>query len=341
MKAVVFHGNGKWSLEEREIPKIASSNETLIKVQAASICGSDMHIISVPPGQIANEGVVIGHEFCGEIVDVGSGVKKFKPGDRVIIEPVFKCGMCDACRSGLENLCTGDEVVGFSRDGAFAEYCVIPQKYLYKIPDSVPYDLASLTEPLACVMNGILKLKPMAHEKAVLYGAGAIGLIFLRVLKYYGLRDVIVCEPNPDRREEALRLGASMVIDNIHEDPKEIFLKEYGTLPEIAIEAVGVGAVTEQAISVVKIGGRLLLFGQNSTQTATIKPVDIQSRELTLIGTLSTRDSFNPAIELIKNPELRLNEIISHHLPLDRISEGFDLMKQGKCKKIIILPREK
>ncbi len=240
-------------IEDRDIPQINTPDEALIKIQAASICGSDMNILSVPPGQIANEGVVIGHEFCGEIVETGTNVKHFGIGDRVIIEPVFKCGMCEACRSGLENLCTGEEVIGFSRDGAFAEYCVIPQRYLFKIPENVSYDLASLTEPLACVMNGILKLKPMAHEKAVLYGAGSIGLIFLRVLKYYGLRDVIVCEPNPDRREEALRLGASKVIDNVHENTKEEIMKEWGCLPEIAIDAVGIGAVTEQAISVLKI----------------------------------------------------------------------------------------
>lgn len=340
MKAAVFYGDGKLFVEEREIPEITTPDEVLVKVTAASICGSDLHVLNVPPGQYAKPNTILGHEFCGEIIKTGEKVNSFKTGDRVIIEPIIKCGICDACRNGLENLCQDSEIIGQTRDGGFAEYCVVPQRYLYKIPEAVSDRLAALAEPLACVMHGVMKLRPMAHERAVIFGAGAIGLMFLKVLKYYGIRNIIVCEPEKERREEARRLGAEYVVDTSGEDLGRVIKEKWSTMPEIAIDAVGIGSITEQAVSILRIGGRLLIFGQNATQYATIKPSDINTKELTIFGTMSTRDSFPVAVELLKNPELHLDDIISHEFLLKDIKEGFQLMRERRGTKIILLPGE-
>lgn len=340
MKAVVFHGDGDFSIEEKPIPRISSSDEVLLKVNAASICGSDLHVLNIPPGQYAKPETVLGHEFCGEIKEKGNAVKEFQIGDRVIVEPIIKCGICDVCRNGYENLCQCSEIIGQTRDGGFAEYCIVPKRYLYKIPDCVPDHLAALAEPLACVMHGILKLQPLAHERAVIYGAGAIGLIFLKVLKYYGLRNIIVCEPEKGRRDDAVRLGAECVFDPSTDNVSEKVRQRWGQMADIVIDAVGVGSVMEQSMEILNFGGRLLIFGQNATQFSTIRPSDINTKEITILGTMSTRDSFPVAIRLLEDPELELESIISHKLPLENFGEGIDLMRNHKGTKIIIIPQE-
>lgn len=341
MKAAVFYGEGKVSVEERKKPEIQAADDVLVQVKAASICGSDLHVLNVPPGQYAKPDTILGHEFCGEVIQTGEKVKLFQKGDRVIIEPIIKCGMCEACRNGLENLCEDSEIIGQTRDGGFAEYCVIPQRYLYRTPDEVSDRLAALAEPLACVMHGILKLNPMAHEKAVIFGAGAIGLIFLKVLKYYGVRNIIVCEPEPGRRQDALRLGANLVIDTANENVEDKMKQSWSCMADIAVDAVGIGSVMEQAVSILRPGGRLLIFGQNTTQWSRIKPSDINTKELMILGTMSTRDSFPVAVELLRNPELHLEEIISHELSLEEFEKGIQLMRMRQGTKIIILPQER
>lgn len=211
MKAAVFQGNGVLTVENVPIPRLEYADDVRIRVEAASICGSDLHCLSVPPGQYAKPGVIMGHEFVGIVEAIGEAVQNVKIGDRVVVDPILTCGHCPECQSGHYNLCLDAVNTGQMRDGGFAQYCVQPAHKLLKIPKDIPARIAAQTEPLACVLNAALKLNPMPHEHVLLFGAGAIGLTFIRVLQMFGVKNLIVCDALEKSHEHAKRCGAQMV----------------------------------------------------------------------------------------------------------------------------------
>lgn len=338
MKASVFKGNGILSVEEVQTPKIRYPDEVLVRVKAASICGSDLHILSVPPGQRGDPGTIMGHEFVAEIVKTGEAVTQFPVGMRVVIEPNIRCGICPECRSGRENLCRNAQNMGQWRDGGFAEYCVVPQGQLHAVPKGIPDRVAALAEPLACVMNGMMRANPMPHEKVMVFGAGAIGLIFIKLLKCFGVMNVAVCEMDQNRQREAIKCGADHVLNPAEVSVSDWMTEHWGEYCDLAVDAVGAGAVLEQAVDIMKCGGRILVFGQNMTQRSTIRPGDINQKELTVYATLSTKNSFPPALELMKHPALKLEDIISHEICLTDIEKGIGMMRRKEATKIIVYP---
>ena len=338
MRAAVFEGNGVLKVQDVAIPEIASPKDVLLRVKAAGICGSDLHILSVPQGQRGDPGTIMGHEFVAEVEKIGTAVTAVQIGDRVTVEPNIPCGICPECRSGQTNLCRNASNIGQWRNGGFAEYCVVPETQLHKVSKKISLKCAALAEPVACVMNGMMRLNPQPYEKVVLFGGGSIGLIFLRLLKVYGVQHVAVCETIPERREEAKRFGAELVFDSSDREWQEELKKEWEAEPDIVIDAVGAGVVLEQAVDVAKIGGKILVFGQNMTQQSMIRPGDINRKELMVFGTLAVWKSFPPAIAMLENPDSRLEEIITHELPLEEINMGIDLMRARKAGKVIVYP---
>lgn len=338
MLAAVYKGEGVLQMEQIPIPRVTRPDDVLIKVEAASICGSDLHVTSVPPGQYAKPGVVLGHEFVGTVERVGEGVTQFAPGDRVVPDPILNCGSCPDCRLGNTNWCVQEDIVGQLRDGGFAQYCLVPAHKLYAFPKDIPARIAAQTEPLACVMNGILKLNPMPSHRVVIFGAGAIGLVFARVMRLYGVPDILICEMLESRRQDALRCGADLVLDPSRENLPELIARRWGTLADIVVDAVGVGAVTEQALPLLKSGGRLLNFGQDSRARSTIAPAEIVRKELTLIGSYSTHHTFPVAIQLQQNPHLKLDLLVSHELPLEKAADGLELLRKKQASRVILYP---
>lgn len=338
MKAAVFEGEGVLRVKEVPKPEITAPTDVIVKVRACSICGSDLHVLAVPPGQYAKPGTILGHEFVGTVEEVGAAVTAVKPGDKVVAEPNIRCGACPECRRGNFNLCRNAVNTGQTRDGAFAEYCLMPENYLYKVPDDMPDKLAALAEPMACVMNGMLKISPKPHERVVLFGAGAIGLLFIKALKRYGVKELVVCETMKQRAEDAIKAGADQIIDPINDDVAACLEAYWGQLADIAIDAAGVGKVFEQIIDVVANGARILVFAQNMTQHATIRPGDINNKELTITATLSTKNSFVPAIEMLRDETLAIEDIATHELKLDEIQKGIELMRKKEAVKVVVYP---
>lgn len=338
MQAAVFQGNGVLQVQEVPVPNAISPQEVLLRVEAAGICGSDLHILSVPQGQRGDPGTILGHEFVAIVEEIGTSVTSVQVGDRVTVEPNISCGMCAECRSGHTNLCRNASNIGQWRNGGFAEFCVVPETQLHKISKAISPRCAALAEPVACVMNGMLRLNPQPHEKVVLFGGGPIGLIFLRLLKMYGVQQVAVCEMMESRRDEAKRLGADLVFDSADTGWQKQLIETWGIEPDIVIDAVGAGPVLEQAIDVVKFGGRILVFGQNMTQQSTIRPGDINRKELTVFAALAVHHSFPAAISMLENPDSGLEQIITHELPLGEINKGVALMRSRQAGKVIIYP---
>lgn len=338
MKAAVFKGNGVLKVEDVEKPVITEPDEVVLKIIAASICGSDLHVLSVPPGQHADPGVIMGHEMFGTIEEMGAKVKKWKIGDRVVIDPIIKCGVCPSCKAGHGNLCEDWISVGQTQNGGFAQYVKIKSSQLYSVPEGVPSYLAAQAEPLSCVMNGINKISPAPADNVVVYGMGPIGLTFVRVLKLYGVKNIAVCETSESRREMAKKAGAELVIDSINENVKDVLLKEWGELATIVIDAVGAAPIMGQAIDILQPGATLLLFGQNSNAVAQFHPADIVTKELQVKGTFCTFHTFPKAIKLLQDPKLELERIISNRIELDDINEGIDLLRAQKASRVIVYP---
>lgn len=338
MQAAVFKGEGVLCLEQVPVPEIQNPDDVLVRVEAASICGSDLHVLSVPPGQYGAPGTILGHEFVGVVEQIGSGVRELSVGDRVVMEPNIHCGMCPECRNGLGNLCRNNRNTGQTRNGAFAKYCLAPERQLFLVPAGVPVRWASLAEPMACVMHGMMAVNPMPHQKVVIFGGGATGLMFLGAMRQYGVGKIALVAPRESSRETALRCGAGIALDGSAPDFEQQLEAFFGGPPDIAIDAVGAGVVFEQAVELLGPGGILLVFGQNINQKATIRPALINIKKLSIISTLATLHSFPPALDMISRGVIPMDDIITHELPLSDIHKGIELMRNKKAIKVVVYP---
>jgi len=214
MKAAVLKGPRRIELEEVPKPKIAA-NEVLIKVEVCGVCGSDIAYYQrgkadVPPP------IILGHEFSGTIVELGEMAKKlglFKEGDRVVAEPVMACGSCTSCKEGYPNMCEKPTVLGVTVNGGMAEYCAVRYDYVHRIPDGVSFEEAAFTEPLACALHAIRKLKISPGRSAAVIGPGPIGLMVVQYLKKSGLSPIILIGTRDYRLEVGLKLGADYAIN--------------------------------------------------------------------------------------------------------------------------------
>ncbi len=333
MLAVVFKGGGNFSLEEREIPRIKKDDEVLLEVEAASICGTDIQILNVPPGHPANPDTILGHEYTGRIVEKGKAVRGFEVGDRVVIDPNIPCGSCAYCKIGKPNLCLNMTTLGIFIDGGFAKYNVAPQYSLHKIPDEIPPEIAVFTEPLSCVMSGIKKLKPMVGETAVVLGAGPIGLYYIAIFKASGLY-VLVSEPSDYRRKFAREMGADLVVDPQETPLEDVVMDKTGIGADIVVDAVGV--LFGDALKVVRRGGRVLLFGMNRSVEQHIYQYDITRYEVNIMGTYIADHTFPDAIKALK--VLPLRKLITHDLKLQEFEIGLDAMRRKEAIEVILRP---
>lgn len=338
MLAAVFEGNGILNVKEVDKPQIVHSDDVLIKVGAASICGSDLHVLHVPPGQYAKPGVILGHEYYGYVEEVGNEVTNFKPGDKVVVDNIMKCHTCQYCLNGMDNLCPDAVIYGQIIDGGFAQYCVIKAAQLMHMPETVPSYLAAQTEPLSCVMNGMKKINPTPADNVLIFGMGPIGLTFIRTMKLYGVKNLAVCEMSEMRREKAKECGADLVIDPSKEDVASVLKNEWGDLCDIVVDAVGVGSVFPQAVDLLKCGGTLLIFGQNANAMSQVPPAVIVRNELTVRGTYCAHNTFPVAIKLLQDPALGLERIISHKLELRDIKKGMEMLNNQQASRVIIYP---
>jgi len=347
MIGAVFKGEGRLVLEDRPKPELTKDTDALIKVTGVGICGTDLHILQVPPAHPAKKGIILGHEFTGQIVEVGSGIPDFEPGESVLIDPHPGCGQCAACKRGEPDRCiplytTAEpghpDTIGIFSDGAMTSYVIVPRQSLYKVSPKVPSHIAALAEPLSCVVNAFDKLKMQPGESVVVLGAGPIGLLFTSLFKAAGASKLIVSEPAEFRRKAARKCGATTVIDPSKEDLEAAVRKELPDGPNIVVEAVG--PLLPQAIELVGGHGRVLQFGHDESVEPAVPVGTMLKKEVVIYGAFIGRHSFERTAAIMESGILPLETIVSHRLPLSRIREGLDLLRQGKGIKIILEPGE-
>jgi len=334
MLAAVFEGKGKLNLKEVPTPEIKEPDEVLLQVEAASICGTDMRILEIPPGHPATEGVILSHEYTGKVLRVGEAVTQFKKGDRVVVDPNITCGNCSYCKMGIPNMCENMTTLGIFIDGGFARYNIAPAKVLHKIsPDLLP-ELAVFTEPLSCVVSATQRLKVHPGEVVVVLGAGPIGLLFIQMFKASGAGKIIVSEISEYRAKFAYESGASRVVNPLKDNLEKIVKEETLIGADVVVDAVGI--LFRSAMAIARRNGRILLFGQNYQARAQVAQNDITKNELTVMGSFIARFTFPFAIKIIESRVLNLEKLITDRLPLEDVHKGIEAMRKGEAIKVII-----
>lgn len=337
MMAAVFEKEGVLTVKEVETPKITKNDDLILEIEVCSICGTDVHIMAVPPGYIATPNTILGHELVGKIVEVGSGVKTLKVGDRVVVNPNDYCGVCRYCMKSLPNQCENIIPLGIGADGGFAEYVRVSEKVAHKISDQLPAEIAAFAEPLACVVNGTQKLRVQPGESALVIGAGPIGLLFVQMLKAAGASPVIVSEPVALRQEYAKQCGADYIVNPLEQN-LEGFVKELtGIGVDVAVDVVG--SQVWEGVKAIRKGGKVLVFGVNTKAEPKIVQSQVTFKEAQILGTWLANATFPVAVKILESGVLNLKPLITHTLPLNKIHEGISLLAKGEGIEILIEPR--
>jgi 2-desacetyl-2-hydroxyethyl bacteriochlorophyllide A dehydrogenase len=336
MKAAVFESEGNLVLKEVPIPSIEKNDDVLIRIESASICGTDIHILEVPPGFPAPKGIILGHELAGKVEALGPGVKDLKVGDRVVINPNDYDCTCRFCKANLPNQCENLYALGVNVSGGFSKYCKVTSKVCHKINISVHPDEAAFAEPLACVISGVNKIRPKAGESALILGAGPIGLLSLKLLKISGASRLIISQRSKFRRELAGEIGADLTIDPSNENLEDIVLAECDGGVDMVVDAIG--NQLDTAVRLAKKNGRILLMGFNDKSQPKIPQSQITLKEIKIMGTWLANATFPEAVKLIESGVLELKKLITYSLPLEDIHRGIELIKKGKAFKVMINP---
>ncbi|MEX1297008.1 MAG: alcohol dehydrogenase catalytic domain-containing protein [Candidatus Limnocylindrales bacterium] len=304
-------------------PVIERDDDVIVRVRAASVCGSDTHGYDGKNGRRVAP-LVMGHEACGEVVSVGPAVTAVAPGDRVFAMPMEWCAACDQCRRGAFDLCPHRKVYGGDLPGAFGELFRIRERTAIPIPDEVSYQQAALIEPLAVVVKGLARAKIDAGDSVAVVGGGPIGLIATAVLALHRPRRLIVLEPLEARRRIAQRMGATMVLDPTAVDAGAAVLEATdGQGVELSVEAVGTTASVATAVDVTAGGGQLVWLG-NVGRVVEIDEFKVVWNNLTIHASVGvTRGAVERAIELIADGSVPVTNILTLDVPLDEAVEAF------------------
>lgn len=344
MKAVVKYGNKDGMVEIREvsIPKIGP-NEVLLKVMAAGICGSDIEMWHNKQSFPVNTPVISGHEFCGVIEEVGKDVKGFKEGDKVTSEThAYVCGRCRFCRSGNYHLCPERLGFGYGADGAFTSYVKVRQEILHLVPENIPFEEASLTEPLCVGYNAVAVVSKLsAGDTVVIIGPGPIGLNCLQVAKVLGAGELIIIGTKVDdkRLKVAKELGADICINLDEQDPVSMVMdKTKGAGADLVVNATGNSASMYQSLQLVRRLGQITKVGWGP------KPLNFSldpliSKSVTLRGSFSHNwQTWEHVIKLMEKSKLKAKPLITHIFPITEWKKGYKLMEDKEAIKVVLKP---
>jgi len=332
----------KPGVEVKDIPKPRpAADEVLIKVKSAAICGSDLGIYHYTSAYSKMKlPVVLGHEFSGEIMELGKKVIGYKKGDRVLSESVKACGVCEFCKKGMSNLCDRSTLFGIHTDGGFAEYITVPYKLLHKIPNRMTYDQAALVEPLSNAVHFVRDITPFKiDDYVVVQGCGPIGLFSAQLFKLGGAR-VLVTGLSVDklRFEIAEKLGLETL--NIEtESLEERVMKDTGGKgADIAFVAVGAPPAIKQATQIIKKRGLVTVVGIFGKEVS-LDMTWVVRREIKIHGAYDAKPvNFSQSIDLINRGLVDVDSVLTHKLSLDQAEEGFKVALDKTGGKVVFNP---
>jgi L-iditol 2-dehydrogenase len=344
MQALVKTKHGPGNLELRNVPEPEiNPDEVLIRVRACGICGSDLKIEDdhhpyTPP-------VVVGHEFAGEISQVGANVEGWEIGDRVVSEQhTHACGRCRQCLTGNAFACASKRAPGYFVDGAFAEFIKIPHWLLHRIPDNINFIEAAFSEPAAVAAHGMLERTGIAPEDVVLVlGCGPIGIAAAKMAQIAGASKVIITGIDRDERvrlPKARELGIDYVV-NVAQDDLAGLVRELtgGEGADVVIELAGAIPAIQQAFRLTRRLGRVGIIGQPPTDEVAIPYREALFRALTVVFSYSSKfTSWEKVLSLFERRAIRPADFITHVLPLDQWKQGYELSRNGEAVKVVLEP---
>jgi L-gulonate 5-dehydrogenase len=329
MKIGVIEKPGVLKIGGRDEPKLAGAGDVLIKVKRVGICGSDIHIFH-GKNPFATYPRIWGHEFVGEVADVGAAVKTVKRGDHVVVEPITFCGKCYACRQGRPNICETLNVYGVHVDGGCQEYFVAPAEKVLPIPASLPWDEAVLIEPFTIGAQACYRGNVQKGDYVFVMGAGTIGLTVAEMARLAG-GIVIVTDLVQDKLDYAKSRGADYIINSSTED-LEARLKEItgGMGPNVTVDAVCIKSTFENGVRLTSQAGRLVELSFNEIASE-IAPVNIVKKELTICGSRLQTHRFPVVIDYIKSGKLPLGGFMTKTYHIDEMVEAFDYVDKNNA----------
>ncbi|WP_324754955.1 2,3-butanediol dehydrogenase [Roseovarius sp. Pro17] len=347
MKAARWHAAKDIRVEDIDEPQV-TPGDVKIKVAWAGICGSDLHEylagpIFVPVGEnhpLSHDKapITMGHEYCGEVVEVGEDVDDIAVGDRVAVEPIYNCGHCAPCRNGLYNLCENLGFVGLSGGaGGFAEYSVVPARMAHKMPDDLTDEQGALIEPAAVALHAVRVSTIKAGDTAAVFGAGPIGLLVVEALRAAGAAQIYVVEPSQTRRDKALELGATRALDPTAGDVVEEIRTATGCGVDVAFEVTGVPQVLAQAIDSTRYEGQALIVSIWEKE-ASFQPNTIVLSERQIKGSIAYRNVYPAVMEMMARGYFQAENLVTKRIEIDDIvAEGFDVLSSEKSQiKILV-----
>ncbi len=338
MKALVKASSEKgiW-MKDVPTPDVGT-NDVLIKISKTAICGTDLHIYLWDEWaqQTIPISMTIGHEFVGEVVDIGPGVTHFNVGDRVSGEGHITCGYCRNCRAGKRHLCHETKGIGVNRNGAFAEYLVIPEKNVWPIHQDISDEIAAIFDPLGNATHCTLSFE-MVAEDVLITGAGPIGIMAVAICNFVGARHIVITDVNDYRLNLAKKMGASRTINVSKEKIDDVFLDLKMTNGfDRGLEMSGNPQAFNDMINAMYHGGQIALLGILPNQTQ-IDWDQVIFKGLELKG-IYGREMFETWYKMSQmlRSGLDVSPVLTHRFPVDEFQKGFDVMESGQCGKVIL-----
>ncbi len=338
MKALVKADAGP-GLELQDVPEPQIGiNDVLVRVSKTGICGTDLHIHNWDEWaqKTIQPPLIVGHEFVGEVVEVGSNVNDFVPGDRVSGEGHLVCGRCRNCMAGRRHLCAATESVGVTRPGAFAEYIALPMTNLWHHADEIPEDVAAIFDPFGNAVHAALSF-PVLGEDVLITGAGPIGQMAAAVVRHAGARHVVITDVNPHRLEQARSFGVTRAVDvrqqRIAEVQTELGMSEGF---DVALEMSGEAAALREILANMAHGGRIALLGI-PTEDISIDWTQIVFNMLTLHGIFG-REMYETwyAMTVMLQSGLDVSQVITHRYPFTDYRDAFATASDGQAGKVLL-----
>ena len=338
MKALVKKSPevGIW-MEDVSIPE-CGTNDVKIKITHTAICGSDLHIYKWDEWaqRTVPTPLVTGHEFCGIVEEIGPGVTHYKSGDRVSGEGHITCGYCRNCRAGKRHLCHKTVGVGIQRDGAFAEYLVIPESNVWPIHEDIPSEIAAFLDPFGNAVHTALSYE-MVGEDVLITGAGPIGIMAVAVCKFVGARNVVITDVNDYRLELARKLGATKAINVSQENIKDSYSDLNMTNGfDVGLEVSGNPSAFKDMLAHMYNGGRVALLGI-LTESTQINWDEIIFKGLHVKGIYGREmyETWYKMTQMLRSG-LDISEVLTHRYPVDQFQDAFDVISSGQCGKVVL-----
>ncbi len=314
------------------------TNDVKIKVTHTGICGTDLHIYTWNEWaqRTLDLPLITGHEFCGIVEEIGPGITHYKPGDHVSGEAHITCGYCRNCRAGKRHLCHKTIGVGIQRDGAFAEYLVIPESNVWPIHKDIPSEIAAFFDPYGNAAHTALSFE-MVAEDVLITGAGPIGIMAVSICNFVGARHVVITDVNDYRLDLARKMGASRAINVSHERISDVFEElNMSNGFDVGLEMSGNPDAFKDMLENMYHGGKIALLGLLPKATQ-INWDDIIFKGLHVKGIYGREmyETWYKMTQMLRSG-LDISTVLTHKLPIDDFQEGFDIMESGNCGKVVL-----